>query len=280
MDLPLVSVITPSFNAGGSIERTIRSVLAQNYAPLEYFVVDGGSTDGTLDIIRRYSENLTGWKSEPDRGIADAFNKGLAMASGKYVLFVNADDWLEPDHVATAVEVLEQHPNMAFVFGDLVHHRGDAPAYLQTGGHDYAHALPYRMGRLNHPSMVFRRAYFDRIGVFDTRYTIAMDFNWLQRLHRAGFGGIYSDRLRGNMQQGGLSGRHAVRALRETRHSSIAVGYNPIVSWAYYLWARSKLSLRRTVEKWASPAMATRLRAKILGSVKAVPPDTGRTGKL
>jgi hypothetical protein len=127
--------------------------------------------------------------------------------------------------------------------------------------------------------MVFRREYFDRIGLFDTRYTIAMDFNWLQRLHRAGFRGIYSDRLRSNMQQGGLSGRYAVRALRETRQSSIAVGYNPIAAWAYYLWARSKLALRQAIEKRSSQDVATRLRERLFGSVISVPPGADRTSK-
>ena len=277
--MPLVSVITPSFNAAATIERTIASVLAQTYTPIEYFVIDGGSVDGTVDIVRKYEHRIARWVSEPDAGIADAFNKGLALAQGKYVLFVNADDWLDPAHVATAVEILEANSTKAFVYGDLLHYRAGEPAFLQRGSGDYLRGFGYQMGRLNHPSMVCRREFFERIGVFDTRYTIAMDFHWLQRLHRAGFDGIYSQRLRGNMEAGGLSGRQAARALRETRQSSISVGYNAIACWAYYFWARTKLFLRQMIEKHLSHRVAARTRARLFGSIETVSPAANATKK-
>ena len=103
---PLVSVITVCRNAATTVERTVRSVLAQSYKPLEYIIVDGGSTDGTLDIIRRNRRKIARIVSEPDRGISDAFNKGIRLSRGAYVHLLNADDWMEPDTISRGVEAL------------------------------------------------------------------------------------------------------------------------------------------------------------------------------
>jgi len=92
MTRPLISIVTISYNCADAIERTIQSVLSQRFTEYEYIIIDGGSTDGTADIIRRYSESLSYWVSERDRGIGDAFNKGIAAAKGRYVNLLNAGD--------------------------------------------------------------------------------------------------------------------------------------------------------------------------------------------
>jgi glycosyltransferase involved in cell wall biosynthesis len=105
---PLLSVITPSLNQGAFIERTIRSVLDQNYDRLEYIVVDGGSTDGTIEIIERYADRLAWWVSEPDEGQTEAINKGLRRATGDVVAYINSDDYYLPGAFAAAVETLDR----------------------------------------------------------------------------------------------------------------------------------------------------------------------------
>lgn len=114
---PLVSVVTPSFNSAEFLEETIRSVLAQDYPRLEYIVVDGGSTDGTLAILERYRDRLR-FVSEPDGGASDAINRGFRMAGGEIVAWLGSDDLYRPGAVSAAVQAMIEHPDAAVVYGE------------------------------------------------------------------------------------------------------------------------------------------------------------------
>src|SRR5271155_70698 len=115
--MPLVSIVIPCLNTARFIEQTIESVLDQDYPRIEYIVMDGGSTDGTLDILRKYEHSLR-WQSAPDRGTADAVNRGFALGQGEILAFLNADDLYHPHAVSTAVRALRDHPEAASVYGD------------------------------------------------------------------------------------------------------------------------------------------------------------------
>src|SRR5688572_27072372 len=127
---PLVSIVTIVYNGAQHLEQTILSVLEQNYSNIEYFIVDGGSTDGSVDIIRKYESSLAGWISEPDKGIGDAFNKGIDRTSGSIIGLINADDWYEKDCVSKVVAEMSNHD---VVYGDVRYWKNNHPIFVQEG---------------------------------------------------------------------------------------------------------------------------------------------------
>jgi glycosyltransferase involved in cell wall biosynthesis len=190
--LPKLTVITPSFNQGEFIERTILSVLDQGYPNLEYVIVDGGSTDDTVEIIRRYEDRLAWWVSEPDAGQSDAINKGLAGTSGDIVAYLNSDDYFLPGAFETVVSHLERSPSKWLAGAALDVEEGDPPKRLRvwrpkppsycegwpSGRHWWA-LVPWHVPQ---PSSFWRRELFDRLGPFRSDMHYAFDAEFMLRL--------------------------------------------------------------------------------------------------
>ena len=266
----LASVITVSYNSAGTIGKTIESVAGQTYPNVEYIVVDGGSRDGTVDLLRQLDAHIDVWISESDNGISDAFNKGISLASGEYVAIVNSDDWLEPDHLRIAVEELRR-TNADFVFGDLMlHARGGQRVNLFVGEPSYASRIVHYMPYLNHPTVVCRSAVFDKVGLFDTALRTAMDYDWLLRLHRAGGKGFYSARMLGHMTLEGESDRNFHSALSEMRDISIRHGYPKAFAWGRFGYRLIKGNFRRRLQELLPATRYERLRKLINVNYKGV----------
>jgi glycosyltransferase involved in cell wall biosynthesis len=183
---PLVSIVTPSLNQGRFIEDAVRSVLAQDYPRVEYVVVDGGSTDQTLDVLRGHGGALR-WISEPDSGQAAAINKGFRGTSGEILGWLNADDLYEPSAISTAVTYLRDHPETALVYGDATHvdvlgHTLGPCAYVEPAN---VERLIHEVDYIVQPASFFRRSAFEAVGLLDESLNWALDYDlWLKIARR------------------------------------------------------------------------------------------------
>jgi glycosyltransferase involved in cell wall biosynthesis len=186
-NLPLVSIVTPSFNQSQFLEQTIRSVLEQDYPRLEYLIVDGGSTDGSVDVIRRYADRLAWWVSEKDSGQAEAINKGLRRAQGEIVAWLNSDDIYLPGAVSAAVKAFEENPQAGLIFGNVlaIDKTGRTLNLLHYGDWNLADLMAFRI--IGQPSVFMRRAVFEQAGLLDTSYHYLLDHHlWLRMAQVAG----------------------------------------------------------------------------------------------
>lgn len=180
--LPLVSIITPSYNQARFLEATIQSVLAQDYPNIEYILIDGGSTDGSLEIIQKYANRLAYWVSERDQGQTDAINKGFNRARGEIFAWLNSDDTYQPGAVRQAVEFLQGNPTVGLVYGDanLIDESGQVIGSFPARQTDYKRLLT---GYVHIPqqTMFFRAELWKQVGPLDPTFFFAMDYDlWVR----------------------------------------------------------------------------------------------------
>jgi glycosyltransferase involved in cell wall biosynthesis len=179
---PLVSIITPSYNQAAFLEDTLRSVLVQDYTPLEYIVVDGASTDGSVEIIQRYAGRLAWWVSEPDSGQAEAINKGLQHAKGEIVAWLNSDDLYLPSAISRAVAVLGSNPSLGLVYGDAltIDAQGSPTNLLRFGNWGLAELMNFRI--ICQPTVFMRRSVLEKAGYLDRSYHFMLDHHLWARI--------------------------------------------------------------------------------------------------
>lgn len=181
-DSPRISLITATLNAAATLPKLLASVRQQTVPPWEHWVIDGGSQDATLSILAAHSDQLTGWISEPDSGIAEAMNKGISQATGDYLLFLHADDALaSPDSLAQATSALDN------AYGIICF-----PVWQQRASHlrllrpkAWGANLNLKIGRC-HQGVICQRALFATLGAFEPQWRIAMDYDFLLRAYRRG----------------------------------------------------------------------------------------------
>jgi len=181
-DWPPVGIVTPSYNQGQFLEATIRSVLLQGYPNLEYRVLDGGSTDGSVAVLERYAPWLTEWVSQPDAGQADAIQRGWERSSGEYLGWLNSDDLLTPGSLRAAASTLREHPGWSGVYGDVLHvDPAGRPLGIETYEDFDLVRLVRHAGWISQPGSLFRRSALDAVGGLDTTLRYLMDLDlWLR----------------------------------------------------------------------------------------------------
>lgn len=176
-DFPLVSIVTPSYNQGQFLEETILSVLRQDYPNIEYIIIDGGSTDGSVDIIRKYEDRLAYWVSEKDRGQTHAINKGFARATGSVLGWLCSDDVLEPSMVSISMHFLSRYPSIGMTYGDRVRIDKKGTIYSMQR---FPAFRPYYLHwgfSIPQETVLFRREVFKAVGGLDESLHMAMDFD-------------------------------------------------------------------------------------------------------
>ncbi len=178
---PLVSIVTPSYNQGAFLEDTIRSVLSQDYPNLAYWIIDGGSNDGSLEIIEKYADHLAGWMSEPDQGQADAINKGFREVRGEFVAWINSDDVYRPQAIVNAVRALQSHPEVGLVYSDVdsIDANGELFNRMHYDQWQLVDLMTFKI--LGQPSVFFRRSVLEDTGGLDASYQYLLDHHlWLR----------------------------------------------------------------------------------------------------
>ena len=179
---PKVSIVTPSFNKGTYIEETILSIRNQTYKNIEHIVIDGGSTDETISILKRYNQDLK-WVSEPDSGQSDAINKGWRQAKGDIIAYLNADDTYLPGALEAVVNFFEKNPEIYMLYGDGIttdEHGNDQRPF--HSGEFNVKDLVFCQDNIFQPSVFLRKEIFDKIGDVDVKLHLAMDFDYWLRI--------------------------------------------------------------------------------------------------
>lgn len=231
---PSISVITICRNSAGTIARTIESVLGQQVeGRVEYIIVDGASSDGTQEIVRGYGEGITTFVSEPDSGIADAFNKGIRLATGEVVAIINSDDQLQSGALKRVESYFSEHPGIDVIHGDiLLYEKGRLLKRIRPPKYWW---LPWRLIVINHPATFVRRRVYESCGLFDTTFRYAMDIDIYLRWRNGGHQISYIPEAFARMEAGGVGGQNACAAFAENRRAMIKNGHSPILAWLQYL---------------------------------------------
>lgn len=181
--LPKISIITPSFNQGQYLEETILSVLNQDYPALEFFIIDGGSTDGSVEIIKKYANRLTYWESKPDRGQSHAINKGFRMASGEIVGWLNSDDLLAPGALKVVAQAWQKNPRLGLISGqtEIIDQAGKPTGNIFGSEPNVINSLLSSENPVSQPSTFFSISALKEVGFLDETLHMSMDWDlWLR----------------------------------------------------------------------------------------------------
>lgn len=226
-----ISIITVCLNSEQTIEQTIQSVIGQMDCNCEYIIVDGGSADKTKEILERYKHEISTIISEPDNGLYDAMNKGIALATGEIIGIINSDDWYEPGTFET-VRRCFQESDAEVIYGNMNQVDAEGNIRIQIPGN--IERLRYEMVT-PHPTVFVKRSLYEKYGAFHEKYTIAADYDLMLRLYTKGIRFFYCDKVLANFRLGGCAMQHAERCVEESLLiSKQYLVYAPLKERSYY----------------------------------------------
>lgn len=231
IESPLISVITVVYNGKEHLQQTIDSVYNQSYNNIEYIIVDGGSTDGTLDIIKENHDKVTKWISEPDDGLYDAMNKGIKMASGEIIGIVNSDDWYESDAIETIVNEYTNNPNKRIFHGDKMCIPEKGEHYVRKAKNNWF-LIKYHGMVLNHPTMFIHSEIYKDV-LYNPNLSSLSDYQFvLTNYNRDKSRFHYIPKVISNYRLGGISGNVSLsKSISENFTARKKAGMNIIECW-------------------------------------------------
>ncbi|MDO4306353.1 MAG: glycosyltransferase family 2 protein [Eubacteriales bacterium] len=232
-----VSLITITYNSKKTIDATILSIIKQSYPDIEYIIVDGGSTDGTLMILDNYRSHITTLISEPDNGISDAFNKGIKAATGDIIGIVNSDDFLNREAISTLMEIVEKEGDFDVYYGNSIMF-SETGAYTYKPGADLSNLPLYMI--LSHPATFIKRDAYKKYGGYSLEHKCAMDFELISKMYMKGAKFKYIDATLSCFRLGGVSKKKSLLTEKESCEIAVRNGVSRIKSKTWYLKVRLK----------------------------------------
>ena len=230
-DKPLITVVTVVFNGEKFLEETILSVINQTYDNVEYIIIDGGSTDGTLDIIRKYEHAIDYWVSEKDDGIYDAWNKAVMLSFGKWLAFLGSDDFYEKNALELYSEKLED--SYDYISSLIVKLDESEPSRV-IYGNSWSWKVYQRIMNVAHVGSLHNCSLFKEVGLYDIHYKIAGDYELLLR-KRSKLKSFFVSKVTATMRMGGISHIQIFRSFAEIRYAKIYTGgRSAFLSWIEY----------------------------------------------
>ena len=245
---PLISIITVVYNGEKYLEETISSVLNQTYDNVEYIIIDGGSSDKTLEIIKKYEDKIDYWVSERDRGIYDAMNKGISLCKGKIIGIVNADDYIYHETLAKVISLLQEEEIM-FVYGklDLLSEDGKIFKTIDSIGQEHIKYRIFKLMPFLHPTMFVKKSIYKQIGLFSTQYKLSADYDFTLKLIENRIKSKKLDFATGVFRLGGQSG--GVKSYVENYKLLLHHGTNPMIVYFVTAILFIKLFFRKIINR-------------------------------
>lgn len=241
---PKISIITVVYNGEKYLEKTIQSIIGQSYNNVEYIIIDGGSTDGTIDIIKKYEERIDYWVSEKDNGIYDAMNKGINLSSGEIIGIVNADDYLYLNTLENINKCFNDR-KVDFTYGDLdiIDLDGNFLNKTSSLGIKNSKYKLFKQMPFLHPTMFIRKKVYDIIGLYDTKYKLSADYDFILKLIEKNYKFKDVSFSTGAFRLGGQSG--GIVSYIENHKLLLKHKVNPILVYSNTIILIIKLYIRR-----------------------------------
>jgi glycosyltransferase involved in cell wall biosynthesis len=241
-NVPLLTIITPVLNQRAAVAQALDSVRAQTCHAIEHIVVDGGSVDGTYELLWERREDIDILIRGTDKGPSDAINKGLVQCRGAFICCLYSDDVWDSDYVTNSLAALRR-PRADFVYGDIVAVRPGRAGLLVKGESNYTPSIRYNAPRLNYCTLMFARHCLDAVGLWNPMLYYSSDYDWILRCHLAGLRGQYDPSIRMFFGTSGISSRHPIAAQLEVRGVALSHGGAwPLVNLAFLRNICSQLS--------------------------------------